>query len=93
MPCDKASQPAGFFDVAERIEQLRAMQDLILRLHEAIDWELFRPTLEALVRHLGCRSKMMKAAGSGLSRGHRITSQPHRSSASEISLYPKKTKP
>ena len=49
MPRYKASQPAGFFDAAERIEQLRAMQDPVLRLHEAIDWEWFRPTLEALV--------------------------------------------
>ena len=49
MPRYKASQPAGFFDAAERIEQLREMQDPILRLHEAIDWEWFRPALEALV--------------------------------------------
>ena len=49
MPRYKASQPAGFFDAAERIEQLREMQDPILRLHEAIAWEWFRPALEALV--------------------------------------------
>ena len=49
MPRYKASQPAGFFDASERIEQLRRMQDPVLRLQEAVDWELFRPTLEALV--------------------------------------------
>jgi IS5 family transposase len=49
MPRYKASQPAGFFDATERIEQLRRMRDPVLRLQEAVDWELFRPTLEALV--------------------------------------------
>jgi transposase, IS5 family len=49
MPRYKASQPAGFFDAQERIEQLRKLGDPILRLQEAIDWELFRPVLEELV--------------------------------------------
>ena len=49
MPRYKASQPAGFFDAAERIEQIRLMQDPVLRLHEAVDWEWFRATLEGLV--------------------------------------------
>jgi IS5 family transposase len=45
----KASQAVGFFDAEERVEQLRQMGDPILRLREAIDWELFRPGLEKLV--------------------------------------------
>ena len=45
----KASQPAGFFAASDRIEQLRRMQDPVLRRQEAVDWELFRATLEALV--------------------------------------------
>lgn len=49
MPRYRASQPEGFFDAQERIEQLREMGDPILRLQEAIDWELFRPVLEKLV--------------------------------------------
>jgi IS5 family transposase len=49
MPRYQASQPAGFFDAEERVEQLRKMGDPILRLREAIDWELFRPVLEKLV--------------------------------------------
>jgi transposase, IS5 family len=44
----KESQPAGFFSAEERIEQLREMGDAVLRLKEAIDWELFRPVLEEL---------------------------------------------
>ena len=45
----KASQAVGFFDAQERVEQLRQMGDPILRLREAVDWELFRPVLEQLV--------------------------------------------
>ena len=37
MPRYKASQPAGFFDAQERVEQLRKMGDPILRLQEAKD--------------------------------------------------------
>jgi len=49
MPRYKASQAAGFFDASDRIEQLRRMKDPVLRLQEAVDWELFRSTLEVLV--------------------------------------------
>jgi transposase, IS5 family len=49
MPRYKASQPAGFFAADDRIEELREMGDPVLRLKEAIDWELFRPLLEKLV--------------------------------------------
>jgi transposase, IS5 family len=45
----KASQPAGFFAADDRIEELREMGDPVLRLKEAIDWELFRPLLEKLL--------------------------------------------
>src|SRR6185312_4496663 len=47
----KASQPAGFFDAHLRLEQLREMEDPILRLHEAVDWEIFRPTLEQITQN------------------------------------------
>jgi IS5 family transposase len=44
----KENQPAGFFSAEERVEQLREMEDPVLRLKTVIDWELFRPTLEEL---------------------------------------------
>jgi hypothetical protein len=46
----KATQPAGFFDAHLRLEQLREMEDPILRLHEAVNWEMFRATLTELTR-------------------------------------------
>jgi IS5 family transposase len=49
MPRYKASQAVGFFDAEERVAQLRQAGDPILRLQEAIDWELFRPVVEGLV--------------------------------------------
>lgn len=50
MPRYKASQPPGFFDAQVRLDQLRDMQDPVLRLHDSLDWAaLFRDALEGML--------------------------------------------
>jgi transposase, IS5 family len=40
--------PPGFFDVERRHERLEALDDLLVRLDRMIQWEAFRPRLEAV---------------------------------------------
>jgi IS5 family transposase len=47
MKIDKASQTPGFFDVELRVQWLLAKGNPLSRLEAVIDWESFRPLLEA----------------------------------------------
>lgn len=38
----------GFWDWEERQSKLKAKQDLLIRLHEIVEWETFRPLLEQI---------------------------------------------
>ena len=44
----KASQAPGFFDVELRVQWLLAKGNSLSRLAAVIDWERFRPLLEAV---------------------------------------------
>jgi IS5 family transposase len=43
----KHNQDAGLFDYQQRVEELKQRATALDRLDKAVDWELFRPTLEA----------------------------------------------
>ena len=47
MPTCKAPQALGFFDVELRVEWLVAKGNPLSRLEAVVDWELFRPLLDA----------------------------------------------
>jgi transposase, IS5 family len=53
---DMTRDAPGFFDVDERLAELSAKGDDLEQLNERIDFELFRPALEAAVPR-GKRSK------------------------------------
>ena len=43
----KAPQPLGFFDVELRVQWMLAKGNPLSRLDSVLDWELFRPLLDA----------------------------------------------
>ena len=47
MPTCKASQSLGFFDVELRVQWLLTKGNPLSRLDAVLDWELFRPLLDA----------------------------------------------
>lgn len=48
MKAYKASQAPGFFDVELRVQWLLAKSNSLSRLDAVLDWESFRPLLEAV---------------------------------------------
>lgn len=41
---------AGFFDVERRYEKLDETRDFLSRINMIVDWEAFRPTLDAALK-------------------------------------------
>lgn len=44
------NEQPGFFDIDETLEKVSAMGDILMRLNEVIDWNIFTPILEQLPR-------------------------------------------
>ncbi|MEI8207434.1 MAG: hypothetical protein WCG03_11205 [Kiritimatiellales bacterium] len=47
----KHGQDAGLFDDQERVEELKRRATALDKLNATVDWELFRPTLDARMNY------------------------------------------